>query len=32
MHGDIALTSEPGRTVFTLALPAASSTSSPPIE
>jgi signal transduction histidine kinase len=32
MHGEIALTSEPGRTVFTLSLPAASSTSSPPIE
>ena len=32
MQGEIALTSEPGRTVFTLSLPAASSTASPPIE
>jgi two-component system, OmpR family, sensor kinase len=32
MHGEIALTSEPGRTVFTLSLPTASSTSSPPVE
>ncbi len=32
MQGEIALSSEPGRTVFTLSLPAASSTSSPPIE
>ena len=32
MQGEISLTSEPGRTVFTLSLPAASSTSSPPIE
>jgi signal transduction histidine kinase len=32
MHGEITLTSEPRRTVFTLSLPAASRTSSPPIE
>jgi signal transduction histidine kinase len=32
MQGEIALTSEPGRTVFTLSLPAASRTSSPPVE
>jgi len=32
MQGEIALSSEPGRTVFTLSLPAASSTSSPAIE
>lgn len=32
MQGEIALSSEPGRTVFTLSLPAASGTSSPPVE
>ncbi len=32
MQGEIALSSEPGRTVFTLSLPAASRTSSAPIE
>ena len=32
MQGEIAVTSEPGRTVFTLSLPAASGTTSPPIE
>jgi signal transduction histidine kinase len=32
MQGEISLTSQPGKTVFTLSLPAASSTSSPPIE
>jgi len=32
MHGEIALTSSPGRTTFTLSLPAASGTSSPMIE
>jgi len=32
MQGEIRLTSAPGRTAFTLSLPAASSTSSPPIE
>jgi two-component system OmpR family sensor kinase len=32
MQGEIALTSEPGRTVFTLSLPAASRTSSSPVE
>jgi signal transduction histidine kinase len=32
MQGEIALASEPGRTVFTLSLPAASRTSSPPVE
>lgn len=32
MQGEISLTSEPGRTVFTLSLPAASRTSSPPAE
>jgi two-component system OmpR family sensor kinase len=32
MQGEIALTSEPGRTVFTLSLPAASRTSSSPAE
>jgi signal transduction histidine kinase len=32
MHGEIGLTSSPGRTTFTLSLPAASGTSSPAIE
>ena len=32
MHGEIGLTSAPGRTTFTLSLPAASGTSSPTIE
>ena len=32
MQGEIALTSEPGRTIFTLSLPAASGVSSPPLE
>lgn len=32
MQGEIALASEPGQTTFTLSLPAASRTSSPPIE
>jgi signal transduction histidine kinase len=32
MQGEIALTSEPGRTAFTLSLPAASRTSSSPLE
>src|SRR6266545_1348570 len=32
MHGEIALTSRPGRTAFTFSLPAASGTSSPLIE
>ena len=32
MHGEIALTSSPGRTTFTLSVPAASGTSSPVIE
>ncbi len=32
MQGEIGLTSEPGSTIFTLSLPAASSTSSPPVE
>ncbi|HEV8601788.1 MAG TPA: ATP-binding protein [Gaiellaceae bacterium] len=32
MHGELALASEPGRTVFTFSLPAASGTSSPSIE
>jgi signal transduction histidine kinase len=32
MHGEIALTSSPGRTTFTLSLPGASGTSSPTIE
>jgi two-component system OmpR family sensor kinase len=32
MQGDIELASEPGRTVFTLSLPAASGTSSPELE
>jgi signal transduction histidine kinase len=32
MHGEIALASSPGRTIFTLSLPAASGTSSPTIE
>ncbi len=32
MQGEIALTSEPGRTVFTLSLPAASRTTSLPVE
>jgi two-component system OmpR family sensor kinase len=32
MQGEIDLSSEPGRTVFTLSLPAASATSSPPLE
>jgi two-component system OmpR family sensor kinase len=32
MHGEIALTSSPGRTTFALSLPAASGTSSPTIE
>jgi signal transduction histidine kinase len=32
MQGEISLTSEPGRTVFTLSLPAAPRTSSPPAE
>jgi signal transduction histidine kinase len=32
MHGEIGLSSEPGRTVFTLSLPAQSATSSPTLE
>jgi signal transduction histidine kinase len=32
MNGEIGLASEPGRTVFTLSLPALSATSSPPVE
>jgi signal transduction histidine kinase len=32
MHGDIALSSEPGRTVFTFSLPAQSATSSPTLD
>ena len=32
MHGEIALESEPGRTVFTLSLPSASSTAPAPVE
>ena len=32
MQGEIALASEPGRTVFTLSLPAASGASTPPLE
>ena len=32
MHGEIALASEPGKTVFTFTLPAVSNASSPPVE